>query len=145
MPPLRLAQAITAIEAPKAKERQGKRTDLEPPPNLGEGSADKGESQKDRPELDEPETGDNLAPVSVEDRKTRAKAAKAVGLSHGSLAKVTETRKVAEDESKPEPVRQVAREALDEMHETRKSPGAGPGPAQGVTVLRCHGYVRTSL
>lgn len=67
-----------------------------------------------RPPKDE--TGGKLPPVSV--GKTRDVAAKGTGYSGKTLDKVDKTKALADDETQPEPVREVAREALAEMDRT---------------------------
>ena len=51
-------------------------------------------------------------------QKTRDVAAKGTGYSGKTLDKVDKTKALAEDESQPEPIREVAREALAEMDRT---------------------------
>jgi ParB family chromosome partitioning protein len=69
--------------------------------------------------------GAKLAPASpaAPDRKTRAIAANGTGYSPSTIAKVRAVKEVAADESKPEPVRQVAREALTNMDRSGKVDG----------------------
>lgn len=50
--------------------------------------------------------------------ETRKVAATGTGLSHTSIRKVREVKQVAADESKPEPVRETAKQALAEMDAT---------------------------
>jgi ParB family chromosome partitioning protein len=59
-------------------------------------------------------TGGNLPPVA----RTRDVAAQGTGYSGKTLDKVDKTKALAEDESQPEPIREVAREALAEMDRT---------------------------
>ncbi|MEV8636561.1 ParB N-terminal domain-containing protein [Streptosporangium sp. NPDC051023] len=96
------------VLAPKAKERQGRRTDLEPSAKLAEGSQ--------------------------ADRETRKVAAVGTGYSGSTLDKVDRIRDVAErgvvrqgkaEVVVPEPVREVARQALGEV----KTTGAAVEPA----------------
>lgn len=62
--------------------------------------------------------GGNLPPASAP--KTRDVAAKGTGYSGKTLDKVDKTKALAEDETQPKPVREVAREALAEMDTTGK-------------------------
>lgn len=64
------------------------------------------------------QTGAKFAPVS--EGKTREVAAKGTGYSHTTLDKVDKTKALADDETQPEPVREVAREALADMDATGK-------------------------
>lgn len=54
-------------------------------------------------------------------QKTRDVAAKAAGVSATTIRKVRQVEEVIESESTPEPVREVAREALAEMNATSKA------------------------
>lgn len=53
--------------------------------------------------------------------KTREVAAKAAGVSHETIRKVRHVEEVVESESTPEPIREVAREALADMNATGKA------------------------
>jgi ParB family chromosome partitioning protein len=76
--------------ARQAKERQGERTDLQP-------SA-------------------NLAPSQpAHERKTRTRTARATGFGHTSLDKAERVVSLAEDETQPEPVRKVAKQAAENL------------------------------
>jgi len=57
-----------------------------------------------------------LAGAKAADRETRNAAAKGTGYSGATLDKVDKVIEIAADESKPEPVRETAREALTEMN-----------------------------
>ena len=57
-------------------------------------------------------------PTVPESTRTRNVAAKGTGYSGKTLDKVDKTKALAEDETQPEPVREVAREALAEMDRT---------------------------
>ncbi len=81
------AARIRDIEAARAKERQGERTDLQPPAKLA------GSSEKPH------------------ERTTRARVAKATGYGHTTLAKAERIIAVAADPETPEPVRVIARKA----------------------------------
>ncbi|GAA3078115.1 ParB/RepB/Spo0J family partition protein [Streptosporangium carneum] len=104
----RARERRTRVLAPKAKERQGRRTDLELSAKLAEGSQ--------------------------ADRETRKVAAVGTGYSGSTLDKVDRIRDVAErgvvrqgkaEVVVPEPVREVARQALGEV----KTTGAAVEPA----------------
>lgn len=64
------------------------------------------------------ETGTNLEPVS-HNRKTKNVAAQGTGYSGSTLDKVTAVREIAEDETQPEPLREVAREAMAELEQPK--------------------------
>lgn len=98
---LALSERIAELERPKAKERQKEHGGTAPGRNA--------------------DTGGNLPQVST---KTRDKAAEPTGSSARTLDKVRKVRDLATDEAQPEPVREAAREALEEMDETGKVDGA---------------------
>jgi len=93
-----LRKARAALLAPLAEERVGGR------PKAGETSS----------KLDE---------VSPAARATRKVAAKGTGYSGTTLDKVDKVIATAADETAPEPVRQTAREALNEIQNTGKVDG----------------------
>lgn len=66
------------------------------------------------------EVAANFAGTTPEPRP-REVAAKAAGVSHETIRKVRHVEEVIESESTPEPVREVAREALAEMNSTGKA------------------------
>ena len=88
-----LAKRIEDVLKPLARERQGERTDLEPSANFAR-------SEEPRP---------------------REVAAKAAGISHETIRKVRHVEEVIESEATPEPVREVAVEALAEMNASGKA------------------------
>lgn len=91
-------EAVLALEKPKAAERQGTRTDL---------STSEKVSQKSSPQP----------------QRSKEAAAKAASGSAGrarTLDKVGETKALAVDQSKPEPVREAAKQALNDMDRTGK-------------------------
>lgn len=90
------ARRIEVLEGELAKQRQGTRTDLQPPAKLA-GSP-------------EPEY----------QRTARARTAKAVGTSHGTLAKARHVIDTAEDPDTPPEVAQVAKQAAANLSQ----PGA---------------------
>ncbi len=87
-----IGKRIEAIEKPKSVERQGKRTDLE--------------------------HGGNFPPC--DGGKTRDKVAEALGVSGKTYEKAKAVVAASEDETLPEPVREVAREAVKKMDATGK-------------------------
>lgn len=86
---------IREVETQAAKERQGARTDLEPPAKL---------AQSPKPH----------------ERTTRARTAKATGYGHATLDKAEAIVEAAEDETQPEPVREAAKAAVVNL----SAPGA---------------------
>lgn len=60
-------------------------------------------------------TGADSAQVSADDRKTRARAAKAVGVSHDTIAKVRAVRELTQDETAPELARAAADHAMIQL------------------------------
>lgn len=73
-----------------------------------------------------PKTSGNFPEVSTTpraERETRNVAAKGTGYSGKTLDKVDKVIETAADETQPEPVRQTAREALNEMANTGKVDG----------------------
>lgn len=106
--------------APKAKERQGERTDLKPSSNLDEGSAEiaPGLTRAQLAELNTP---------SKSASATRKVASAGTGYSGSTLDKVDKIRDVAErgvikrgkDEiPAPAPVVEIARKALEDVKQT---------------------------
>jgi ParB family chromosome partitioning protein len=71
-----------------------------------------------------PKTGGNLPPVSTRQPKTRDVAAKGTGYSGRTLDKVDEVVHLVESPETPEPVREVAREAVASMNSTGRVDGA---------------------
>lgn len=108
-----LGERIEALERPKAEERKGGR-----PRNAPETS---GKLPEVSEPIDTPETVGKLPQVSgapVEDRRTTAKAAKAVGMGRRTYEKAKAVVAAATDETLPEPVREAAREAAEAMDRT---------------------------
>ncbi|WP_322767546.1 hypothetical protein [Frankia sp. Cr1] len=116
---VRHAEIIVKVERRAAAERQGTRTDLQPSAKFAEGSP---------------------ASLPPHERQSRARTAKAVGMSHRTLTKATKVVKTAEDETAPRPVREAAREAAAEMNRSGKVDPARPGVDDG-TIEHPYGLV----